>query len=82
MHLASILDLHSRRCVGFAVSAPHDAALAKAALQVAIAVRGGEVPGVVMHTDQGWRAVQTGMHRRRHHPIDGPHRLRPGQRGR
>jgi putative transposase len=52
-YLAAVLDLHSRRCVGFAMGARHDAALAKAALQVAIAVRGGTVAGVVMHTDQG-----------------------------
>ena len=52
-YLAAVLDLHSRRCVGFALDAHHDAALAKAALCVAIAVRGGDVAGVVFHTDQG-----------------------------
>lgn len=52
-YLAGILDLHSRRCVGFAMSAHHDGELATAALQVAIAVRGGSVTGVVFHSDQG-----------------------------
>jgi transposase InsO family protein len=52
-YLAAILDLHSRRCVGFAMDAYHDAALARAALCMAIAVRGGAVAGVVFHTDQG-----------------------------
>jgi transposase InsO family protein len=52
-YLAAVLDLHSRRCVGFAMSAHHDAELARAALCVAIAVRGGSVAGVVFHTDQG-----------------------------
>ena len=52
-YLASILDLHSRRCVGFALGEHHDAELARAALCVAIAVRGGSVTGVVFHTDQG-----------------------------
>jgi transposase InsO family protein len=52
-HLAAILDLHSRRCVGFALDAHHDAALARAALCTAIAIRGGSVTGVVFHTDQG-----------------------------
>ena len=52
-YLASVLDLHSRRCVGFAMDAHHDAELARAALQVAVAVRGGTVRGVVFHTDQG-----------------------------
>jgi len=52
-YLAAVLDLHSRRCVGFAMDAHHDAALARAALCVAIAVRGGSVDGVVFHSDQG-----------------------------
>jgi putative transposase len=53
LHLAAILDLHSRRCVGFAMGVHHDAELARAALCVAIAVRGGDVAGVIFHTDQG-----------------------------
>jgi putative transposase len=52
-YLASVLDLHGRRVVGFALGAHHDAPLAKAALCMAIAVRGGDVAGVVFHTDQG-----------------------------
>jgi putative transposase len=52
-YLASVLDLHSRRVVGFAMSDHHDAELARAALCTAIAVRGGQVTGVVFHTDQG-----------------------------
>jgi putative transposase len=59
-YLASILDLHSRRCVGFALGAHHDSELATAALRVAIAVRGGSVAGVVFHTDQG--SEYTGGH--------------------
>jgi putative transposase len=53
LYLASVLDLHSRRCVGFAMGGHHDAELARAALCMAIAVRGGDVAGVVFHTDQG-----------------------------
>jgi putative transposase len=53
LYLASILDLHSRRAVGYALGAHHDADLAAAAVQVAIAIRGGDVAGVVLHTDQG-----------------------------
>jgi putative transposase len=52
-YLASVLDLHSRRAVGYAMGAHHDARLATAALQVAIAVRGGNVAGVIFHSDQG-----------------------------
>jgi putative transposase len=53
LYLASVLDLCSRRAVGYALGAHHDAELAAAAVQVAIAVRGGDVAGVVFHTDQG-----------------------------
>jgi len=53
LYLASVLDLHSRRVVGFAMGAHHDAELARAALCMAVAVRGGDVAGVIFHTDQG-----------------------------
>ena len=43
----------SRRVLGFALGEHHDAALAYGALAMAVAVRGGQVPGVIMHTDQG-----------------------------
>jgi putative transposase len=43
----------SRRILGFALGAHHDASLAYGALAMAVAVRGGAVPGVVFHTDQG-----------------------------
>ena len=43
----------SRRIVGFALGGHHDAALAYGALAMAVAVRGGAVPGAIMHTDQG-----------------------------
>jgi putative transposase len=43
----------SRRVLGFALSEHHDAQLAYGALAMAVAVRGGQVPGVIMHTDQG-----------------------------
>jgi putative transposase len=53
LYLAAVLDLHGRRCVGFAMGIHHDAELARAAICVAIAVRGGCVEGVVFHSDQG-----------------------------
>jgi putative transposase len=53
LHLASVLDMGSRRVVGFALSEHHDAELAYGALAMAIAVRGGQVLGVIMHTDCG-----------------------------
>ena len=53
LYLASVLDAASRRILGFALSEHHDAELAYSALVMAVAVRGGHVPGVIMHTDQG-----------------------------
>jgi len=53
LHLASVLDMGSRRVLGFALSEHHDAELAYGALAMAVAVRGGHVPGVIFHTDQG-----------------------------
>src|SRR3954468_12025731 len=53
LYLATVLDLASRRLAGFAMGEHHDSALAKAALCMAAAVRGGDVAGVVFHTDKG-----------------------------
>ena len=55
LHLASVLDMGSRRLVGFALSEHHDAELTYAALAMAVAIRGGKqaIAGVVFHTDQG-----------------------------
>jgi putative transposase len=53
LFLASVLDIYSRRIVGFALGEHHDSALAYAALAMAVAVRGGAVTGVVLHTDGG-----------------------------
>ena len=43
----------SRRVLGFALGEHHDAQLAYSALVMAVAVRGGQVPGVILHTDRG-----------------------------
>ena len=48
-----MLDVASRRVLGFALGEHPDAELAYGALAMAVAVRGGEVPGVIMHTGQG-----------------------------
>jgi transposase InsO family protein len=53
LYLATVLDLGSRRLPGFAIGEHHDAPLAKSALCMAAAVRGGDVDGVVFHTDKG-----------------------------
>ena len=55
LQLDSVLDMGSRRIVGFAIGEHHDTELAYGALVMAIAVRGGkeQIAGVILHTDQG-----------------------------
>ena len=55
LYLDSVLDMGSRRIVGFAMSAHHDTDCAYGALSMAVAVRGGAetITGVILHTDQG-----------------------------
>ena len=55
LYLDSVLDVASRRVVGFALSAHHDSELAYQALAMAVAVRGGRhaITGVILHTDCG-----------------------------
>jgi putative transposase len=54
LYLGSVEDLFSRRLLGFAMSEWYPTAeLAKAAIHMAVAVRGGDVAGVIFHSDQG-----------------------------
>ncbi|ANZ21779.1 integrase catalytic subunit [Streptomyces noursei ATCC 11455] len=53
LYLATVIDLHSRRLLGYATDAHHDTELVVAALNMAAATRGGHVAGVVFHTDRG-----------------------------
>ena len=57
LYLDSVEDMGSRRIVGFALGEHHDAELATAALQMAVAVRGGKdaLAEMIMHTDCGQR---------------------------
>lgn len=52
LHLAMLLDLYSRRIVGWAMGARADLALALGALKMAVVHRQPE-PGLIHHTDQG-----------------------------
>jgi putative transposase len=53
LHLVSVMEAASRRILGFTLGERHDAQLAYGALAMALTVRGGQAPGVIMHTDQG-----------------------------
>jgi transposase InsO family protein len=52
VYLATVEDLFSRRMLGHAMSAQHDAALVVASLQMALTTRDGDVDvdGVIFHT--------------------------------
>jgi hypothetical protein len=84
LYLTSVMEAASRRILGFTLSGHHDAAAAYGALAMAIAVRGGQVPGVIMHTDQGSEGIHRpglpgGLPAGGHRPVDGAARLRAGQ---
>jgi transposase InsO family protein len=53
LYLATVIDLFSRRLLGYAMGAHHDADLVVAALNMAAATRGGDVRGVIFHSDRG-----------------------------
>ncbi|MEV0810648.1 IS3 family transposase [Micromonospora sp. NPDC050200] len=53
LYLATVIDLYSRRLLGYAMSAHHDADLTQATLSMAAATRGGAVDGVIFHSDRG-----------------------------
>jgi transposase InsO family protein len=53
LYLATVIDLFSRRCLGYAMGERHDAALVAASLKMAAATRGGDVDGVIFHSDRG-----------------------------
>jgi len=53
LYLATVIDLYSRRLLGFATGARHDAELVVAALNMAAATRGGDISGVIFHSDRG-----------------------------
>lgn len=53
LYLAVLLDLYSRRVVGWALSATNDTHLALTALRRAVAARRAVPPGLVHHTDRG-----------------------------
>ena len=52
LYLAAVLDLHSRKIVGWAMAAAMPAALVCAALQMAIVQR-NPAPGLIVHSDRG-----------------------------
>jgi putative transposase len=53
LYLADVLDLGSRRVVGYAMAEHMRSELVEAALDMAVLTRGGQVAGMVFHHDRG-----------------------------
>ena len=53
LYLADVLDLGSRRIVGYAMDKTMPTELVARALQMAVDVRGGDVKGMIFHHDRG-----------------------------
>ena len=59
LYVATVIDLYSRRLVGWAIADNCRAPLVCDAMKMAIATRGGAVAGVIMHTDRGSQYTST-----------------------
>jgi len=53
LYLATVLDVFSRRVIGFALAGHMRASLVCDALTMAVATRGGDIDGVIFHSDRG-----------------------------
>jgi putative transposase len=53
LYLATVIDLFSRRVIGWSLADHMRASLVGDAMEMAIATRGGQAPGVVFHSDRG-----------------------------
>jgi putative transposase len=53
LYLATVLDVFSRRVIGWALTTHLRASLVCDALRMAVATRGGTVAGVIFHSDRG-----------------------------
>jgi len=53
LYLATVIDVFSRRVIGWAVAEHMRAGLVCEALDLAVATRGGRVTGVIFHSDHG-----------------------------
>ena len=60
LYLADVLDLGSRRIVGFAMAEHRRTELITSAMDMAIAARGGDVDGMIFHHDRGARSISRG----------------------
>lgn len=53
LYLATVIDICSRRVVGWSIADHMRASLVTDAIEMTVAARGGQVNGVIFHTDRG-----------------------------
>ena len=66
LYLATVIDLYSRRVIGWGLADHLRTPLVSGALEMAVATRGGTVDGVVFHSDRG---CQLPIHQQRVPPA-------------
>jgi transposase InsO family protein len=64
LFLATVIDLFSRRVIGWSAAGHMRSELVADALEMAVATRGGKVRGVVFHTDRGSQPGFKGLSQR------------------
>ncbi|MFD8214174.1 IS3 family transposase [Streptomyces sp. NPDC059697] len=57
LYLATVIDICSRRVIGWSIADHMRTSLVTDAIEMAVAARGGQVGGVVFHTDRGAQYV-------------------------
>ncbi|MFE1287354.1 IS3 family transposase [Streptomyces sp. NPDC058751] len=57
LYLATVIDICSRRVAGWSIADHMRASLVTDAIEMAVAARGGQVNGVIFHTDRGAQYV-------------------------
>src|SRR5204862_2728187 len=64
LYLATVIDVFSRRVIGFALAAHMQASLVCEALKMAVATRGADVAGGIFHSDRSsqYSSIESGNH--------------------
>ena len=79
---ADVLDIGSRRLIGYALCDHMRSELVEQALDMAVATRGGDVAGMVFHHDRGAQYMGRDFRalclKHRVSQVRRPHRLVPG----
>lgn len=61
LYLATVIDIGSRRLIGYSMAEHMRASLVAAALDMAVGIRGGCCEGIILHSDRGSQYTSTEM---------------------